>query len=113
MPTLAEVLPDIVNELADSLRASGRDNLAAQLREVEIRRWTHDSSCDAAYIYLRSPRQLNVVEQNVIRVKHGETVPVEHPRWVNVDTDNFGRMTGIELLRPGDVPARLSTHIAL
>jgi uncharacterized protein YuzE len=113
MSTLAEVLPDLVNELAGALRASGRDDLAAQLREVEITRWTHDTSCDAAYIYLRSPRQLNMVEQNVIGVKHGETVPVEHSRWVNVDTDNFGRMTGIELLSPGDVPVRLSRRIAL
>jgi uncharacterized protein YuzE len=113
MPTLAEVLPDLVDELAELLQASGRDDLAAQLREVEVTRWTHDTSCDAAYIYLRSPRPLNVVEQNVVGVKHGETVPVEHRRWVNVDTDNFGRMTGIELLSPGDVPARLSARIAL
>src|SRR5262249_45076934 len=103
MPTLAEVLPDLVDELAESLQASGRNDLAAQLREVELTRWTHDTSCDAAYIYLRSPRQSNVIEQNIIGVKHGETVPVEHPRWVNVDTDNFHRITGIELLSPGDV----------
>jgi uncharacterized protein YuzE len=112
MPTLAEVLPDLVDELAESLRAAGRDDLAAQLGEVEISRWTHDTSCDAAYIHLRSPRQLNVVEQNIIGVKHGETIPVEHHRWINVDTDNFGRMTGIEVLSPGDLPARLSAHIA-
>jgi hypothetical protein len=34
MPTLVDVLPDLVNELAESLRASGRDDLAAQLCEV-------------------------------------------------------------------------------
>ena len=113
MPTLADVLPDLVDELAESLRASGRDDLMAQLDEVEVDRWTHDTSCDAAYIYLRSPRPRNVVEQNIISVKHGETVPVEHRRGVNLDTDNFGRLTGIELLSPGDVPARLSARIAL
>jgi len=113
MPTLAEVLPDLVDELAESLQASGRDDLAAQLREVEITRWTHDTSANAAYIYLQSLRRLNVVERNAIGVRHGETVPVENRRWVNVDTDNFGRLTGIELLSPGDVPARLSARIAL
>jgi len=113
MPTLADLLPDLAEELAAALRTSGRDDLAAQLGEVEVDRWTHDTSCNAAYIYLRSPRPLNVVEQNIIGVKHGETVPVEHRRWVNVDTDSFGRMTGIELLSPGDVPARLAARIAL
>ena len=112
MPTLADVLPDLAEELAAALRASGRDDLAAQLGEVEVDRWTHDTSCTAAYIYLRSPRPLNVVEQNIIGVKHGETVPVKHRRWVNVDTDNFGRMMGIELLSPGDVPARLAARVA-
>ena len=80
MPTLADVLPDLAEELAAALRASGRDDLAAQLGEVEVDRWTHDTSCNAAYIYLRSPRPLNVVEQNIIGVKHGETVPVKHRR---------------------------------
>jgi len=102
MPTLADVLPDLAEELAAALRTSGRDDVAAQLGEVE-----------AAYIYLRSPRRLNVVEQNIIGVKHAETVPVNHRRWVNVDIDSFGRMTGIELLSPGDVPARLAARIAL
>ncbi len=106
MATLAEVLPDLVQELTESLRTSGRNDLAVQLREVEVAHWTHDTSCSAAYIYLRSPRHLNVVEHNIIGVKHGETVPVEHRCWINVDIDNFGRLTGIELLSPDDVPAK-------
>ena len=48
------MLPELVDELAESLQACGRDDLAAQLREVEVIRWTHDTSADAAYIYLQS-----------------------------------------------------------
>lgn len=113
MATPADVLPDLVDELAESLRASGRNDLAVQRREVEVARWTHDTSVGTAYIDLRSPRQLNVVEHTIIGVGHGETVPVDHRCCVNVDTDNLGRVTGIELLSPGDVPARPSARLAL
>jgi uncharacterized protein YuzE len=108
--TLAVILPDLASELAQCLRVSGRNDLADQIQEVEITRWTHDAECDAAYIYLRSPRQLNVVELNVIGVRHGETVPVKHPRWVNLAVDNFGRIMAIELLNPGNVPVRLAAY---
>jgi uncharacterized protein YuzE len=113
LATLAQALPDLVDELAVSLLASGQHDLAAQLREVEVDRWTHDTSCDAVYIYVRSPRPVNVVEQNIIGVKHGETIEVQHRCRVNLDTDNFGRLTGIELLSPGDVPTELSSRITL
>jgi len=113
MGSLATQLPKLVSDLATALRTAGRDDLAAQLSEVDIERHTYDTSCDAAYIYLRSPRQLNVVEQNIVGVKHGETIPVEHEYWVNLDTDNFGRLTGIELLSGGDVAAKLNDAAAL
>jgi hypothetical protein len=105
---LTDALPDFADELAESLRATGRDDLAEQIREVEITGWNHDVECDAASICLRSPRQLNIVERNIIGIKHGETVPVKHYRWVNLDVDNFGRIMAIELLNPGNIPTRLT-----
>jgi uncharacterized protein YuzE len=110
---LAEMLPELVAELESSLVAGERGDLGSQLREVQVVRCTYDASCDAAYIYVQSPRIINAVEENIIGVRHGETIPVEHKYWVNVDTDNFGRLLGIELLRGGDVASRLSAFIAL
>jgi hypothetical protein len=69
-----------------------------EFSEATIARCTHDASCNACYIYLEPSRSLNVVESNIIGVKHGRTIPVEHPFWVNVDVDNFNRPMGIELL---------------
>lgn len=108
---LVEALPAFSSELAASLAALGRDDLKAQIDDADIERYTFDDSSNAAYIYLQSPSRLNVVEQNIIGVKHGETVPVEHEYWVNVDTDNFNRLSGIELLNGSDVAKKLSEVI--
>ena len=110
---LVDVWPELVAELTESLTAGGRSDLAEQLTQASITRATYDSSCNAAYIYLRPPRELNVVEQNIIGERHGETIPVEHPYWVNFDTDNVGRLVGIELLSEGSVAAKLSAYITL
>lgn len=88
--------------------ALGRNDLAEQLQEIELERYTYDDSCNAVYLYLQSPRQLNVVEANTIGVKYGETIAVEYRYWANVDTDNFGRLRGIELLNGAEVAAKLS-----
>jgi uncharacterized protein YuzE len=104
---LFEALPEFSAELWASLVKAGHKDLAAQIADVEIERYTYDASCNAAYIYIQSPRAQNVVEKNIIGVRHGETIPVEHPYWVNMDTDNFGHLTGIELLNGGEVARRL------
>jgi len=41
-------------------------------------------------------------------VCHGETIPVETQFWTNIDTDNFGRLVGIEILNPGVLKIELS-----
>jgi uncharacterized protein YuzE len=111
MIKLAEILPQFVSELESSFLAFGQDDIAVQLKEVDVVRYTYDKSCDAAYIYLQSPRLLNVVEENIIGIKHGETIPVEHRYWVNIDTDNFGRLRGIEILIGSDIAKKLSALI--
>lgn len=113
MGKLVDVLPELATELVESLTGCGRPDLAEQLSHVWITRATYDSSCNVAYIYLSSPRELDVVEQNIIGKRHGETVPVEHPYRVNFDTDNFGRLAGIELLNGAPVAARLTAYITL
>jgi hypothetical protein len=39
--------------------------------------------------------------------RHGETIEVEHPWTVLVDTDNFGRLRGIEILEGGNIDTNL------
>lgn len=55
------------------------------------------------YIYVQPSRELNAVETNIMGVRHGETLEVLTPYWTNIDTDNFGRLVGIEILAPGDM----------
>ena len=43
-------------------------------------------------------------------VRHGETLEVETPYWTNIDTDNFGRLVGIEILAPGDMKDELRKY---
>jgi uncharacterized protein YuzE len=107
---LAKALPEFSAELQSCLSTLGREDIAVQVQEVEIERYTYDDSAKAAYIYVQSPRLLNVAEVNIIGIKHGETISVEHRYWVNVDTDNFGRLRGIELLNCSEVVAALSKN---
>jgi hypothetical protein len=47
---------------------------------------------------VRSGRELNDVERNVISVKHAHTMDVPGEMWMNIDLDNFERLMGIEIL---------------
>jgi hypothetical protein len=90
---LFEALPEFSAELWASLVRAGHKDLAAQIADVEIERYTYDASCNAAYVYIRPARDLNGVEKNITGIRHGKTTPVDHPYWVTVDTDNSGRLT--------------------
>jgi uncharacterized protein YuzE len=106
--TLAEFLPQFTMELRDALAAMGEANLADQLQEAKVVGRSYDPECTAGYIRLESARQLNVVERNVIGANHGRTIEVPHRYWVNVDVDNFNRISGVELLSASEFAAKLS-----
>jgi uncharacterized protein YuzE len=107
MTELQIALPDLVVELEATLSTKGRNDIGAQLREVELIRWTYDDSCDAVYLYLRSPRTLNIVDEKIIGTKHGETVSLYTELRINLDTDNHGRLSGIEILGAKEVISKL------
>lgn len=92
------------------MRLGGRASLADQIDAATVARVTFDESASAGYIYVRPSRELNVVETNVMGVRHGETVEVATPYWTNIDTDNFGRLVGIEILAPGDIEDELRKY---
>jgi len=95
---LTSEFPDVAARIKAALVTAGQDDLVAQIGEVEVIRWTFDKDADASYIYVKSPREINVVETNIIGVKYGETVVFKDDESALVDVDNFGRLTGIELL---------------
>ncbi|KAF0244575.1 MAG: hypothetical protein FD180_2393 [Planctomycetota bacterium] len=100
---LNEVLPELSSQIERELRAEGRAELADQIRDFQIARWTHDPACQGIYVTTEG-RPLNVVEQNVIGIRHGETVVLDS---CNLDTDNFARISGIELFHRPDLLAKL------
>lgn len=59
-------------------------------------------------IYLKGGRELNIVEHNIIGVKHGESLKVpDCGGMVILDTDNFNRISGIEILFRNDILPKL------
>ena len=100
METLQESFPELLAQIAEALQRSAHAVLAEQLPEASVIAVTFDDSADAGYIYVRTGRQLNAVEKRVVGVRHGETICLDTKHSINLDTDNFGRLTGIELLSP-------------
>ena len=107
MPTLFEALPNLVHDLEGALIRIGRGSVADQLREVELERWTYDKFANAGTLYLRSPRVLNVVDRNIVGVRHGETLCPFDDFGINLDLDNHGRLTSIELLDASEIISNL------
>ncbi len=96
--------------MSRQLRLTGRAPLANQIDSAAVARVTFDDDANAGYIYVQSSRELNVVETNIMGVRHGETLEIETPYWTNIDTDNFGRLVGIEILAPGDMKDELRKY---
>ena len=59
---------------------------------------------------MQPSRELSVVETNIMGIRHGETLEVETPYWTNIDTENFGRLVGIEIVAPGDTKDELRKY---
>jgi uncharacterized protein YuzE len=104
MMRISELLPDFVAAAQASLEAQGHSELAQQLVSLELFRWTHDPEAEAMYLYLSGQRPLNVVEQNIVGVRHCESIELEDlDDMVVLDTDNFQRISGIEILWREDI----------
>lgn len=110
MSSLIESFPSLAADLSRKLRLRGRASLADQIDAATIASVTFDDSVNAGYIYVQPSRELNVVETNIMGVRHGETLEVETPYWTYIDADNFGRLVGIEVLAPGDIKDQLRKY---
>ena len=101
MTTLTGAFPLLAQAVAKALRDLERADLAQQIEDAVVSRVTFDPSAGAAYVSVEPSRALNVVEANIIGVRHGETIVVETEFAALVDTDNFERVIGVEVLAPG------------
>jgi hypothetical protein len=81
--------------------------VTAVLEQLAILEITDRCDCSEAgcgTFHVAPSRPLNRVDQNIIGVRHGESIPLDLVAGlVVVDTDNFGRVTGIEVLDRADV----------
>ncbi len=89
MIKFAETFPELAREVSRSLRALGRLQIAKQVDAAIVTRVTFDESAGAGYVYIEPGRTLNVVETNIIGMRHGETITLETQFDAVVDIDNF------------------------
>lgn len=113
MTKVAKLLPDFIAAAQASLQAQNHADLARQLSDLELSRWTHEPEENAMYLYLSGQAPLNSVEEVVIGVHRGECIELDDlDGMVVVDTDNFNRITGIEVLWRDDVAGELKEKMA-
>ena len=93
---LADALPDLVAEMEVALLHLGRADLVNQLQQALLERWTYDDFADTTYLTLRDET-------------YAERLSLYDELGVNVDTDDRGRVCGIEILEGKRIATRLGT----
>ena len=95
---LAQALPELVSDMESALVNIGRGDLVAQLQEAELARWNYDDFSDTTYLQLSGQAAL-------------ERLSLYDELGVNVDTDERGRLCGIEILDGKRIAAQLANAV--
>jgi uncharacterized protein YuzE len=103
---LADALPELVADMEPALLHLGRGDLVKQLKEVTLERWTYDDFSDTAYLYLRSP---SAPHENTFDPAHADRLSLYDELGVNLDSDERGRLSGLEILEGRRITARLAS----
>ena len=93
---LIEALPDLVTDMEAALLHLGRADLVEQLQQAVLERWAYDDFADTTYLTLRDET-------------YAERLSLYDELGVNVDTDDRGRLCGIEILEGKRVATRLES----
>jgi uncharacterized protein YuzE len=98
---LADLLPELVADIGGALVQLGRGDLVEQMQHATLARWSYDEFADTTYL------QLSAAPVDMMNV---ERLSLYDELGVNVDSDERGRLCGIEILDGKRVAAQLEAN---
>ena len=94
---LTQALPDLVSDMEIALVNLGRGDLVNQLKEATLERWNYDDFMDVTYLHLTSPSP-DFPVRKAAGAMDAERLSLYDELGVSLDTDEHGRLIGIEIL---------------
>jgi len=96
---LCDALPELVADLESALVHLGRPDIARQLYQVPVERWSYDDFSDTTYLNLVAPD-----------ASGAERLSLYDELGVNVDMDEHGRVVGLEILDGSPIASLLAAR---